>query len=95
MERMPEKNADDDIQKEIVYCKELQAAIESDPTLSLVTSIKEKLNLLKETVEDTKNNFIFSKDTDARTGHKSADSSFFGYKTHIAMTEERIIKVGS
>jgi hypothetical protein len=24
-------------------------------------------------------------------GHKTADSSFFGYKTHIAMTEERII----
>lgn len=24
-------------------------------------------------------------------GHKSADSSFFGYKTHIALTEERII----
>ena len=30
-------------------------------------------------------------DPDARVGHKSADSSFFGYKTHIAMTEERII----
>jgi hypothetical protein len=24
-------------------------------------------------------------------GHKSADSSFFGYKTHIAISEERII----
>jgi hypothetical protein len=30
-------------------------------------------------------------DEDARIGHKSADTSFFGYKTHIAMTEERII----
>ncbi len=28
---------------------------------------------------------------DARIGHKSVDTSFFGYKTHIAMTEERII----
>lgn len=90
-ERMPEKNADNDLQKEIAYCKELEAVIESDPTLSLVPAIKEKLNLLKETVEDTKDNFIYSKDADARTGHKSADSSFFGYKTHIAMTEERII----
>jgi hypothetical protein len=26
-----------------------------------------------------------STDTDARVGHKTADSSFFGYKTHIAM----------
>lgn len=47
--------------------------------------------MLKETIEDTQENFTLSKDTDARTGHKSADSSFFGYKTHLAMTEERII----
>ena len=32
-----------------------------------------------------------SNDEDAMVGHKTADSSFFGYKTHIAMTEERII----
>ena len=32
-----------------------------------------------------------SKDEDAKIGHKTADTSFFGYKTHIAMTEERII----
>jgi IS5 family transposase len=30
-------------------------------------------------------------DQDAKIGHKTADSSFFGYKTHIAMSEERII----
>jgi hypothetical protein len=53
--------------------------------------VKEKLNLLKETIEDTQENYTLSKDRDARTGHKSVDSSFFGYKTHLAMTEERII----
>lgn len=90
-ERMPKKNVADDLQKEIAYCKELEKTIESDQTLSLIPTVKEKLNLLKETVEDTQDNFIFSKDADAKTGHKSADSSFFGYKTHIAMTEERII----
>ena len=90
-ERMPKKNIDDDLQKELAYCKELRKAIESDQTLSLIPTVKEKLNLLKETVENTQDNFIFSKDADARTGHKSVDSSFFGYKTHIAMTEERII----
>lgn len=89
--RMPKKNIEDDLQKEIAYCKELGKAIGSDRTLSSVPAVKEKLNLLKETVEDTKYNLVFSKDTDARTGHRSADSSFFGYKTHIAMTEERII----
>lgn len=90
-ERMPKKNADDNLQEEISYCKELEKIIESDQTMCLIPTVKEKLNLLKETVEDTQDNFIFSKDTDAKTGHKSADSSFFGYKTHIAMTQERII----
>ena len=31
------------------------------------------------------------KDEDAKIGHKTKDSSFFGYKTHIAMTPEKII----
>jgi transposase len=89
--QMPEKNLGDDLQQEIAYCKALETAIEADQTLREIPAVKEKLNLLKETVEDTKDNFILSKDADAKTGHKSADSSFFGYKTHIAMTEERII----
>ncbi|MEG0238360.1 MAG: hypothetical protein RR628_01970 [Clostridium sp.] len=29
-----------------------------------------------------------SQDIDARVGHKSVDTSFFGYKSHIAMTEK-------
>lgn len=88
---MPEKNLGDDLQKEIAYCKALETAIEADQTICEIPTVKEKLNLLKETVEDTKDNFILSKDADAKTGHKSEESSFFGYKTHIAMTEERII----
>ncbi|MCM4161948.1 IS1182 family transposase [Antarcticibacterium flavum] len=90
-ERFPEKNASGELEKELAYCKELEKCIESDQTLSLIPAVKEKLNLLKETVEDTQENYILSKDTDAKTGHKSADSKFFGYKTHLAMTEERII----
>lgn len=90
-DRMPEKNGSDDLEKELAYCRELEKRIGSDQTLSLIPAVKEKLNLLKETVEDTQENYTLSRDTDARTGHKSADSSFFGYKTHLAMTEERII----
>ena len=89
--QMPEKNDSNDILKEIEYCKELQKRIESDQTLSEIPAVKEKLNLLKETVEDTQENYTLSRDIDARVGHKTADSSFFGYKTHLAMTEERII----
>ena len=90
-DRMPQKNASDDLENELAYCKELEKCIESDQALSLIPAVKEKLNLLKETVEDTHEHYTFSKDTDARTGHKSAESSFFGYKTHLAMTHERII----
>lgn len=88
---MPEKNTTDELEKEVAYCSALEKYIEADQTLSQIPAVKEKLNLLKETVADTQEHYTLSKDKDARTGHKSADSSFFGYKTHLAMTEERII----
>jgi hypothetical protein len=90
-ERMPKKNTDNDLEKELAYCKELERVIGQDEIIRAVPAIKEKLNLLKETVEDTRENITSAKDADAKVGHKSADSSFFGYKTHLAMTEERII----
>ena len=47
--------------------------------------------MLEETMNDTEYEIEYSKDKDAKVGHKTADTSFFGYKTHIAMTPERII----
>lgn len=90
-ERMPKKNCENDLEKELNYCSDLEKLITQDESISNIPAVKEKLNLLKETVVDTKENYIFSKDADAKIGHKSVDSSFFGYKTHLAMTEERII----
>lgn len=90
-ERMPKKNDENDLEKELLYCKELETRIEKDESMCSIPAVKEKLNLLKETIEDAQENTMLSKDMDAKTGHKSADSSFFGYKTHLAMTEERII----
>lgn len=88
---MPEKNTTDELEKELAYCSALEKYIEADQPLCQIPAIKEKLNLLKETVTDTQEHYLLSKDKDAKTGHKSVDSSFFGYKTHLAMTEERII----
>jgi transposase len=88
---MPEKNTTGELEKELAYCSALEKYIESDGPLCQIPAVKEKLNLLKETVADTQEHYTLSKDKDAKTGHKSADSSFFGYKTHLAMTEERII----
>ena len=92
-EKMPTKNDSHDLEQEMTYSKELESLLEASPTISEVPSIKEKLNLLKESIDDieTQSQGVISKDMDARIGHKSADTSFFGFKTHLAMTEERII----
>src|SRR5574344_2699419 len=88
---MPVKNEEDSIEKEVEYCERLLKTVEAMPVIPNLPRIIEKMNLLKETMEDTKEEMYKSKDEDAKTGYKSADTSFFGYKTHIAMTPERII----
>ena len=59
--------------------------------ISTIPKIKERLNLLKETLEDIQDHYTTSKDKDARVSHKTREDHFFGYKSHIAMTPERII----
>lgn len=90
-ESFPAKNTEDSIEKELEYCKGLIAAIKKDGAVCSYPKVREKLNLLEETVLDGIECLEASRDGDARTGHKTADTSFFGYKTHIAMSEERII----
>lgn len=79
------------MEKELDYCQKLIEVIESDEVLMSYPKVSEKANALKELVQDDLEHFQTSMDADAKTGHKTVDTSFFGYKTHIAMTEERII----
>ena len=51
--KMPSKNVENDLNKELAYCKELEKSIENQPSLSSIPAVKEKLNLLKETANDT------------------------------------------
>ncbi len=88
---MPAKNTNDTLEDEITYCQKLIAFIETESGIAQVPKVLEPLNLLKETVEDDVEQLRLTSDPDAQLGHKSADSAFFGYKTHLAMTEERII----
>jgi transposase len=90
-EKFPSKTTTDILEDEIAYCQRLIEVIEKEDTLSEYPKVKEKLNLLKETVADDIEHLQISEDKDAKLGHKTADSSFFGYKTHLAMSEERII----
>lgn len=87
----PKKVNNGILEDEIEYCQKLIDTIEKDPRMLISQEVKEKMNLLKETIEDDSERLALSKDADAKIGHKTADTSFFGYKTHIAMTEERII----
>ena len=87
----PTKNTVDMLEDEIQYCKKLINVIENNEQIVAFPKVKEKLNLLNEILEDDIEHLQISSDADAKIGHKTADSSFFGYKTHIAMTEERII----
>ena len=90
-ERLPKKNEDDDLLHELDYTKELLDVVSDNASIVEVPAVKQRINMLKETLEDIEDHYTTSKDGDARIGHKSEDSSFFGYKTHIAMSDERII----
>jgi transposase len=90
-EKFPPKPTSTEVTDELNYCRKVISVVESEPQIASIPAVKEKLNVLKEVVEDYTEQLNFSADPDARIGHKTADTSFFGYKTHIAMSDERII----
>lgn len=88
---MPSKPTSRDLDDHIKYCTELIDLLRSDEQLAFYNAVSEKINYLEEIVNDDIENKISLNDEEARIGHKTADTSFFGYKTHIAMSPERII----
>ncbi|MBK1812613.1 IS1182 family transposase [Clostridium sp. YIM B02505] len=92
---LPVKNEVDDLEAEIKYCQDLIKVIEKNEVISAYPKVREKMNILSETLDDDLQHMQSFADADARIGHKTADSSFFGYKTHLAMTEERIISAAT
>jgi IS5 family transposase len=87
----PEKpTIEDDIFEEIDYTKALVTALEkidlkSEKAQKLLIKVQKTLELPNLAELQSAN------DEDAKIGHKSEDNDFFGYKNHIAMTEEGII----
>ena len=88
---LPAKNTDDNLEHELAYTQSLLDKVSEDKILINIPKVQERLNLLKETLEDIQDHYTTSKDKDASVGHKTRDDHFFGYKSHIAMTPERII----
>lgn len=86
----PEKPAEAaDIEEEIKYSKELTEALKN----RLESKVTQKLwDRVVEMLEGDKIKSIQSEyDDGARMGHKTSDTDFFGYKNHIAMSEDRLI----
>ena len=89
--KFPLKPTSNEIEEELEYCRQVVVMVETQTKVAQIPAVKEKVNVLKEVIDDYENQLSYSNDPDARVGHKSADSAFFGFKTHIAMSDERII----
>jgi IS5 family transposase len=81
-----------DLNDEITYSRELIEEVKysvkkfgGEKAQKLLTRIENLLN------DDKIKEIQSAVDEDAKLGYKSEENSFFGYKTHIAMTDERII----
>jgi hypothetical protein len=92
-ERFPEKPGEtSDLSEEIEYSGKLLEAVKEAVMQSGTKKAKNALLRVEQALENDKIREIQSSvDEDAKLGYKSEYNCFFGYKTHIAMTEERII----
>lgn len=86
-ERFPEKpSIEADLSEEITYTYELLERIQDGVETSSNAEIKALYNRIKELrISDRIRQIRSKNDEDARFGHKTSTSTFFGYKTHIAM----------
>lgn len=89
-ECFPEKPLETaEIEDELKYTKKLIEELKGE--LSYKASEKQ-YEKIKELLQDDRIKSIqSSEDNEATIGHKSKEDSFFGYKNHIAITDERMI----
>ena len=92
-ERFPDKpTIEAELSEEVAYTYQLLENIREGVEESDNQEIKVLYDRIKELLDSDRIRLIRSKnDEDARFGHKTSTSTFFGYKTHIAMSEDRII----
>ena len=92
-EKFPEKPEETvDLEDEISYAKALLEATRAGIEDSKIQKLRDIHSRIKELLETERIRNIRSKaDEDAKIGHKSGNKTFFGFKNHIAMTDERII----
>lgn len=89
-DKMPQKYEGADLEKQMDYVSRLLALVR-EQKISILPSVSEKINLLSEMIEDIKDHYTVSADPDARTGHKTPTSDFFGFKGHYAVVPEHLV----
>lgn len=91
--KFPDKPEEtEDLRTEIEYSRKLLENVGQEIMAGGESKAMELLKRVSELLEDEQIQSIRSKDDkDARYGYKTPTSSFYGYKNHIAMTEERMI----
>ena len=92
-EKFPDKpSIEAELSEEIDYTRRLLESVREGVEQSSNREIRDLYNRIKELLDSEKIYKIRSKDDeDARFGHKTPTKKFFGYKTHIAMSDDRII----
>lgn len=86
----PQKYYGQNLAEEISYTRNL-LEVAKGCQYAEIPAVSEKLNLLQETCDDIMDHCTTSDDKDARSGHKSSTKKFFGYKSHIAMSDNRMV----
>lgn len=91
--KFPEKpDVTAELSEEIEYTRKLLECTEKEIAECENQKIKKIYNKIKDLLDTDRIREIRSNnDEDARFGHKTPTSTFYGYKNHFAMTEERII----
>ena len=91
--KFPEKpSVTDSIDSEIEYSRALIRNVKEGVDAKGTSKAKKLVSYIEKLLDDEKIRSVKSiSDKDARFGYKTSDQSFFGYKTHLAMTEDYII----
>jgi hypothetical protein len=83
------------LDEEIAYSKRLVEFAKQNIGDQALIDYRRIINRLEELVNDICDHYTVSADTDARIGHKTADTEFFGYKTAVVIDENTRIVVGA
>lgn len=74
----PDRNDEDDLDAELIYCQKLIETVKANEGLMNFPKIKEKINILKENIEDDLNRLNSLGEDETKIGYKSEDHSFLG-----------------